>query len=273
MSDGSSVTPSAAPASGGAAGRMGLGVLASTFLRSLTIQGSWNYRSMQGGGFAFALLPVLRRLCGESGPTLDAALARHSQHFNSHPYLVGIALGAAARLELEGETPETVDRFKAAIRGPLGGLGDTLVWAGWLPVTLLVALTLAWSGLPPLASVIAFLVLYNVGHLGLRAWSFQVGLREGRAVGSRLRALALGHRAEVLYRVGTLLLGTLSGLLLTSSTAMGGTGWFWPVLAVSGFAVGAFGGPRVWRPTALVVVGVVFVNLVWGAMLPGRVGL
>ena len=37
----------------------------SVLLRSFTIQGSWNYRTMLGGGFAFAILPVLRRVYSE----------------------------------------------------------------------------------------------------------------------------------------------------------------------------------------------------------------
>jgi mannose/fructose/N-acetylgalactosamine-specific phosphotransferase system component IID len=237
--------------------RLGLRLLGSTFLRSLTIQGSWNYRTMIGGGFAFTLLPLLRRVRGDRGPELEAALARHSEHFNAHPYLVGVALGAVARLELDGERSEVVTRFKEAVRGPLGGLGDTLVWAGWLPATLLVALTAAWGGVAPIVCVIVFLVLYNVGHLGLRAWAFNVGFREGVAVGARLREAALRDRADLLHRSGALLLGLLCGLLLVSGEALGGTGRFWSLLAIAAFALGLTGGRRVWRPTALAVVGII----------------
>jgi hypothetical protein len=35
------------------------------FLRSFAIQGSWNYRTLQGSGFAFALMPVLRYVHGD----------------------------------------------------------------------------------------------------------------------------------------------------------------------------------------------------------------
>jgi len=235
------------------------GLLVSTFLRSFTIQGSWNYRTMLGGGFAFALLPLLRSLRGSEGPDLESALARHSEHFNAHPYLAGIALGAVARLELEGAPPEVVERFKAAVRGPLGGLGDTLVWAAWLPLTLLIVLIAAWSGLPPVQCLVLFFVIYNVGHLGLRVWAFRVGFQEGTEVGARLRRAELGHRTEVLVRTGSILLGVLCGLLLMSAGALGGTGFVWPLLGVAAFALGLLGGFRVWRPAAMVVVGVILV--------------
>jgi PTS system mannose-specific IID component len=242
---------------GSGLGRLGFRLLGSTFLRSLTIQGSWNYRTMIGSGFAFTLLPLLRHLRGDRGPELEAALARHSEHFNAHPYLVGVALGAVARLEVDGEREEVVTRFKEAVRGPLGGLGDTLVWAGWLPATLLVALTAAWGGVAPVVCVLLFLTLYNVGHLGLRAWAFDIGFREGVAVGARLREAALRDRADLLHRSGALLLGLLCGLLLVSGEALGDTGRFWSLLAVAAFSLGLTGGRRVWRPTALAVVGII----------------
>lgn len=257
--------PAADPGSG--LGRLGLRLLGSTFLRSLTIQGSWNYRTMLGGGFAFTLLPLLRRVCGDRGPALEAALARHSDHFNAHPYLTGVAIGAVARLELDGEREEVVTRFKEVVRGPLGALGDTLVWAGWLPATLLITLAAAWGGLSPLTCIVLFLVIYNVGHLTLRAWAFNVGFREGVAVGARLRAAALRERAELLHRSGALLLGLVCGLILASGSALGGTGRFWSLLAMSAFALGLTGGRRVWRPAALAMVSIIVLIFLTRAIL------
>ena len=102
-----------------------------------------------------------------------------------------MALGAALRLEADGADPETVRRFKLAVRGPLGGLGDALVWAAWLPGVSVLALTLFWLGLPGVWAAGVFLAVYNVGHVGLRLWGFRVGLSEGRAVGRRLDAANL----------------------------------------------------------------------------------
>lgn len=245
---------------------LGRSVLASTFLRSLAIQGSWNYRTMLGGGFAFALLPVLRHIYGSGGSEIERAIARHAVHFNAHPYLAGVALGAAARLEHEGEDPEMISRFKAAVKGPLGGIGDALVWATWLPTTLLLSLAAAWWGLAPLASVALFLILYNAGHLSLRVWAFRVGLAEGKRVGGRLRQADLGHLTETLTRLGAVSLGLVAGALLLSERAFVGGAPFWPVLAAAGFVLGVTGGLRVWRPTALFVVGTIVLLLITQGM-------
>ncbi|MBW3533798.1 MAG: PTS system mannose/fructose/sorbose family transporter subunit IID [Gemmatimonadetes bacterium] len=228
----------------------------SAFLRSFTIQGSWNYHTMMGGGFAFALLPVLRRLRRDR-QELEKALARHVEHFNTHPYLSGIALGAVARLEADGSDPALVGRFKVAIKGPLGGLGDNLVWAAWLPTTMLLGLVLWAVGAPPWVAVVVFLALYNVGHLGLRLWGFDVGLREGTEVAGRLREAALGRHAERIIRVGCVALGLLSGELLVRMGGLGGLPGFWSALAGAAFVLGLLAGLRAWRPAALAVVGAV----------------
>ena len=60
------------------------------FVRTLAIQGSWNYELLVGNGVAFCVEPALRRLPGGvDGPAYRASLARQSAYFNAHPYLAG----------------------------------------------------------------------------------------------------------------------------------------------------------------------------------------
>ena len=159
----------------------------SVFVRTLAIQGSWNYETLLGNGVGFALEPVLRRLPG--GVHTDAfktAMARESAYFNAHPYLASVAVGALARAELSGVPAERIERFRTAICGPLGSVGDRLVWAGWLPLSSLVALVAFGLGARPLWVVLTFVVMYNIGHFGLRIWGLYVGWTRGLAVASAL---------------------------------------------------------------------------------------
>ena len=231
-----------------------------SFLRSFTVQGSWNYRTMLGNGMAFSLLPVLRTLYTDPDE-LQAAVGRHVELFNAHPYLTSVGLGAVTRLEQAGEDPETIRRFKAAIRGPLGGLGDALIWAAWLPVTLLVGLLLGWLGPGPAVAVPVFLVLYNAGHLGLRVWGYRIGLRDGREVGRTLRLANLGGKAERVGRLGTFLAAVLTGVILVSGVRDGPEPWLWVALASLALGVGMVRGHRAWRPAALAVVATVLLLL------------
>ena len=225
-------------------------VRASVFLRSFLIQGSWNYRTMIGGGFAFAILPALRWIYRSSPEALAEAVSRHSEHFNAHPYMAGLALGSTVRLELEEADAEAVRRFKSAVRGPLGGLGDRLVWVGWLPTCLLVGLILVVVSAPAWVCVLTFLGLYNVGHLGFRIWAFRTGWEAGPAVARELQTADLADKTDRIQTVATLLLGLLAGLVAGQILVVDSWGPWMSSAAAVAFVVGARLGTWIWRPVA-----------------------
>jgi mannose PTS system EIID component len=155
-------------------------------LRLFAVQGSYNYERMLGLGVGVAEEPLLRGLPAD-GPASPyrAAVARGAHFFNSHPYLAGLAVGAAARAEHDGASAELVERLRAALCGPLGSIGDRLVWAGWLPLLSGVALAAISLGAGWTAAV-AFLVIYNIGHVALRWWALREGWKHGVRVASAL---------------------------------------------------------------------------------------
>jgi PTS system mannose-specific IID component len=160
---------------------------ASIYLRLLAVQGSWNYETLMGNGVGFAAEPALRSLPGGiDGRAYREALGRECRYFNAHPYLASVAVGAVVRAELDGVDATTIERFRTASCSPLGSLGDQLVWAAWLPFCSLLALAAFGLGASPLAVVPIFLIVYNAGHLALRAWGLAVGFRRGLAVASAL---------------------------------------------------------------------------------------
>lgn len=182
-----------------------------TLLRLFAVQGSWNYETMLGNGIAFCAKPLLRALPeGE----YHAALARESRYFNAHPYLASIAVGALSRAELDREHPERIERFRTALCGPLGSLGDQLVWAGLLPLCSLLALGAFALGSGPLLTLCIFLGLYNVGHIALRAWGLHVGLDRGMRVASALANPFLRQAPAALARVIAVLAGLVFPLAL-----------------------------------------------------------
>lgn len=156
-------------------------------LRCFAIQGVWNYETMLGNGIAFCMEPALRRLPGgRGGEAYRNAMARHSGYFNAHPYLASVAVGALARAELDGVPTAQIERFRVAAPGPLGSVGDRLIWAGWLPLCSAIALLAFGLGVRPLGVVLIFLGAYNVVHVGLRWWGLQAGLTHGLRVAQAL---------------------------------------------------------------------------------------
>jgi mannose PTS system EIID component len=238
----------------------------SMFWRSFAVQASWNYRTLIGTGFAYALLPVLRIRYGGDPDGLRRALARHGHLFNSHPYLVPLALGAVARLELEGADAALVERFKAAVRGSLGSLGDRLVWAGWRPTCLLLALALFGAGAPWWAAAGTFLLIYNIGHVALRLWGLRVGLKSGVHVGERLRTSVVGPAQRWLGGIGPFLVGLLIPVAAAGSLVGVRPSLPW---AVTGFAAAAIGlrfGPGIRGPASLLLAAFAAAGLLLGAL-------
>ncbi|MES2178754.1 MAG: PTS system mannose/fructose/sorbose family transporter subunit IID [Gemmatimonadota bacterium] len=189
------------------------------FTRLLAIQGSWNYETLLGNGIGFCVEPALRGLPGGvHGPAFKAAVTRQSAYFNAHPYLAAVAVGALARAELSEVPPDRIERFRTALCGPLGSVGDRLVWAGWLPFCSLLALLLFGLGVRPSYLIITFLLLYNAGHLALRAWGLHVGWSRGLGVASALANPVLRHGPTHVARAAAAVAGvalplTAAGLL------------------------------------------------------------
>lgn len=213
--------------------------LARAFLRLFAVQGSWNYDRMLGLGVGVAAEPLLRGLAGGAdGAAYRAAVARSARFFNAHPYLAGLAVGAAARAEHDGAAPAQIERLRNALIGPLGSLGDRLVWAGWLPCVASAAMAAVALGAGWLA-VAAFLVVYNAAHIALRWWALNEGWKHGARVGSALHAPVL-QRATA-WAIPAMALATGFALPLVAHTlAEPFTGWERGALAaaaVSGFVL------------------------------------
>lgn len=227
--------------------------IAAAFLRLFAVQGSWNYETLLGNGMAFCIEPLLRTLPPER---YRAALARQAHYFNAHPYLASVAIGALARAELDGEDPVRIERFRTALCGPLGSVGDQLVWAGWLPLCSLVGLAAFALGAGPLTTVGIFLLVFNAGHMALRVWGLRVGLRKGLRVAPALANPLLRRGPTVLLRIAAVLAGLVLPLALQRvigpGRALAGTV---AVVAVAGAIVLTRFGSRAtgWRATLVLL--------------------
>ena len=176
--------------------------------RLLAIQGSWNYETLLGNGIGFCVEPALRFLPGGvHGPAFKEAMTRQSAYFNAHPYLAAVAVGALARAELSGVPAERIERFRTALCGPLGSVGDRLVWAGWLPFCSLLALLCFGLGARPMVVLVVFLALYNLGHLALRVWGLHVGWTRGLGVATALANPVLRQGPKYLARAAAAIAG------------------------------------------------------------------
>jgi len=135
------------------------------FMRSMFLQGSWNFPRMQGLGFFYSLLPWLEKI---SGDNFRKACYRHLGYFNTNPYMAPYILGVVSRLEEDGKNEKSV-KARNNLMGPLGAIGDRYYWSRLLPFTVL--LGLAFSFFWRSAAPFIFLLLFNAVHLKNR-WSY-----------------------------------------------------------------------------------------------------
>lgn len=238
----------------------------SMFVRLLGIQGAWNYESLLGNGVGFCVEPALRLLPGGvDSPAYREALARESHYFNAHPYLASIAVGALARAELDGEPAERIERFRTALCGPLGSVGDRLVWAGWLPFCSLASLAIFGLGASALTVLLVFLGLYNAGHLALRAWGLRTGWTHGLRVASALGNPVLRRGPQQIGRLAALATGVAIPLALGRIIGPGRSllGEVLIFVALGSFViVGLKGRIEGWRLSLIVLAAFVLISVI-----------
>ena len=245
-----------------------IGCRVAMFLRLLAIQGAWNYEILFGNGIGFCVEPALRQLPGGvDGPAYRDALARESRYFNAHPYLAAVAVGSLARAEVDREPPARIERFRTALCGPLGSVGDRLVWAGWLPFCSLLSLAAYGVGAGPLGSVGLFLGLYNVGHLGLRAWGLRTGWTRGMRVAQALGGPVFRQGPQYIARAAAFVAGVALPLALDrvigpSKALLGGT---LVAVALGGFILARLHGrAEGWRIALAVLAAFTLFAVVYG---------
>ncbi len=163
--------------------------------RLFAVQAAWTYERMLGIGVGHASAPLLEELATSRTPEARRAMiARSAEFFNAHPYLAGVAVGALARAEHDDAPGEQILRLRAALCGPLGALGDQLVWAGQVPVLIgLGLLTVPWFGG---WGVLLVVVVHNVLRVWLTEWGLRLGWREGFQVGGAIQRSRLPQVAD-----------------------------------------------------------------------------
>ncbi len=162
--------------------------LRSVFWRSMLLEANFNFETMQNTGFAFALLPILKKLY-KTRESMAAALQRHLQLFNTSTYGCTLILGLAAAMEEQNSrdedfNAESINAVKLGLMGPLAGVFDSLFWGTLKVIAAGVGTSLALKGNP--LGPILFILLFNVPHLVLRYNLTFIGYKAGTKFLQRL---------------------------------------------------------------------------------------
>ncbi|TOF47068.1 PTS N-acetylgalactosamine transporter subunit IID, partial [Vibrio parahaemolyticus] len=148
-------------------------------LRGLFMEGNFNFERMQAGGFAYSIIPALKKIHGDNKRDFAKSLKNHLQFFNASPKLFTFLLGTAIAMEENKEKPSTVNVMKVAGMGPTGGIGDAIDHMTLMPLTLALGASIAMEG--SIAGPFVFFFLYQIVHFAVYFGLMFMGYKAGTA--------------------------------------------------------------------------------------------
>jgi PTS system mannose-specific IID component len=199
------------------------GDIRSLFFRSLTLEANFNFETWQNTGFAFTIIPVLKRLY-TTKQSLAAALKRHLQFFNTSPYGSTLIFGITAAMEEQNSQDkdfdeESINSVKLGLMGPLAGVFDSLFWGTFKVIAAGVGTSLAIKG--NVMGPLLFILVFNVPHLLLRYNLTFIGYNAGTKF---LQNLAKNNVMDRLTKgasiLGLMVVGAMPATLISITTPL-----------------------------------------------------
>lgn len=183
----------------------------SVALRHQYLQGSWNYERMQNGGWAFSIIPAIKALY-ETKEDRIAALKRHLEFYNTHPYVSSPVLGVTLSLEEQKANGANIDEaaiqgVKIGMMGPLAGVGDPVFWFTARPILGALGASLALSG--SILGPLLFFVVWNIIRFGFMWYTQEFGYKVGTKItndlsGGLLQKITTGASILGMFIIGAL---------------------------------------------------------------------
>lgn len=156
--------------------------LRKVFWRSFGLQGAESYTDMQGLGYTFSILPALKKIYSDNDEKYYEALLRNTEFFNTTPHVATFVMGMSLALEEENSKTddfqtETISSIKAALMGPVAGVGDSFYWGTFRVIAAGIGLSLASQGniLGPILYFLIYTTLHLIGRYGCLHIGYKMG--------------------------------------------------------------------------------------------------
>lgn len=180
---------------------------------ALGMEYSWNYPRQMHLAFCMMIEKCLRKIYKDDPEGYAAALTRHVAFFNVTPQLAPFVGGIAVSMEEKVATGElegaAVDSVKAALMGPLSGIGDSIFLGCIRVIAVAVGASLAATG--NVLGPILYFLIYNIPAFLVRIFGARLGYDLGFSFLSN--AQKSGLMDKIMYAagiVGTMVIGAMS---------------------------------------------------------------
>ena len=175
------------------------------------LQGSWNYERMQNGGWCYSIIPAIKKLYPNKEDKV-AALKRHMELYNTHPYVSAPVMGVTLALEEErangAEINDTaIQGVKVGMMGPLAGVGDPVFWFTLRPILGALGASLALSG--NIIGPLIFFFAWNIIRIAFLWYTQEFGYKVGTSIAQDLSGGLLGKITQGASILGMFIIGSL----------------------------------------------------------------
>ena len=182
------------------------------YWRSTFLLGSFNFERMQAMGFCYTLMPAIRKVYRGDKAAEAAALKRHLEFYNTHPWASSVIFGVTAAMEeqkAKGEeiSEETITSVKVGLMGPLAGVGDPIFWGTARPVLAALGASLALNG--SIVGPLLFFVGINVLRVLTRWYGLKFGYERGTEMVTEVGGGQLKKITQMAAIMGLFVMGAL----------------------------------------------------------------
>ena len=175
------------------------------------LQGSWNYERMQNGGWCYSIIPAIKKLYPNKEDKV-AALKRHMEFYNTHPYVSAPVMGVTLALEEKrangAEINDTaIQGVKVGMMGPLAGVGDRHFCFTLRPILGALGASLALSG--NIIGPLIFFFAWNIIRIAFLWYTQEFGYKVGTSIAQDLSGGLLGKITQGASILGMFIIGSL----------------------------------------------------------------
>lgn len=175
------------------------------------LQGSWNYERMQNGGWCYSMIPAIKKLYTNKEDQI-AALKRHMEFYNTHPYVSAPVIGVTLALEEERANgaevnDQAIQGVKVGMMGPLAGVGDPVFWFTLRPILGALGASLALGG--NIVGPLIFFFAWNIIRMAFLWYTQEFGYKVGSSIAKDLSGGLLGKITQGASILGMFIIGSL----------------------------------------------------------------
>lgn len=181
-------------------------------IRSSLLQSAFSYERMQAGGWAWAQVPIWKKIFGDDKKGMSEAMTDNMEFINTSPPLVSILMGLLTSLEEKHVNRQTIRGLKNGLFGPMAGIGDAIYWFTLMPIVGGIAASFASKGniLGPLLFFVVYLAIFlcriPFAHLGYNLGTKAIDV--------------IQDNSEIIARVATIMGLTVIGALISSYVSL-----------------------------------------------------